>query len=167
MADARRLVDDGDGDGDGDGDDDDGSVLVLSDGLVVGAVDAEVFAGRADDVPVLDVMRPVPSTVRPSVTVASVVEAGGGGRVVTTSDGRLLGLFTVEAGDQHDHDHGEPSVDMERYEDELGSVMKAMEERFGDSEPSGEEVHAFLRERLLADGKTPEEADAFLQKLAD
>lgn len=181
VADARRALD-----GAGAG----GEVLVLHDGLVVGAVDGPGLDGRDDDEPLLGVMQPVPSTVRPSVTVASVAEAGGGAPVVTTSDGRLLGVAAVDPADGpdpheghdhdgHDHDdHGDdpdheddpdhdhdPSIDMEQYEQELGAVMQALGERFGDREPSAEEVQDFLRERLLAEGRSPEEADQLLQEL--
>ncbi len=147
-------------------------VVVYGEGMAVGSVDAEALEGVADDVPILDVLRPVPSTVRPSVTVASVAEGGGGERLVTTSDGRLLGRAEVEAGDDHEghdhegHDHSEPSLDMEGYETELTAVLVAMQERFAGREPSPEEVHTFLRERLIAEGKTAEEADQFLEAMA-
>ena len=38
----------------------------------------------------------------------------------------------------------------------------AVQEHFGDREPSDEEVRAFLRDRLIAEGSTPEEADQAL-----
>ena len=141
-----------------------GTVIVLDRGLAVGEVDDDALAGHEDHDPLLGVLRPVPSTVRPSVTVRSVAEAGGGRRLVTTSDGRLLGQAVVEeAGDQgdHDHDHG----DMEGFERELGLVMEAVEERFGDREPSEEELRSFLHERLVAEGRSPGEADRFLDEL--
>lgn len=132
-------------------------VLVNGDGLAVGDVDEEVLKGKAGDVALLDVLRPVPDTVRPSVTVASVAEAGGGRRLVTTSAGRLLGQATIGAtghkddhvheGHDHEGDHGEPPVDMERYERELAAVMKAVEDHFGDREPSADELRTFLRDR--------------------
>jgi len=150
-------------------------VLVDADGLAVGDLDADALEANADEVELLDVLRPVPSTVRPSVTVASVAASGGGERLVTTSDGRLLGRATVEGHDHdheshdddhdHDHDDGDPSIDLERYEEELAEVMQALQERFGDSEPSAEEVHGVLRDRLVAEGRSEEEADRFLQEL--
>ena len=135
-------------------------IIVAGDGLVVGEIDAEVLPGYAGDAPVLDVMDPVPTTVRPSVTAAALAEAGGGSRLVTTSDGRLLGLATVE-GEAHDHDHG----DMEAFEKELTEVMAAVEERFGDREPTEAELRSFLRDRLVAEGRSPEDADRFLDEL--
>jgi len=86
VADARRVLESSDAED---------VLLVHGEGLVVGDVDAEVLDGKADDAPLLDVLRPVPSTVRPSVTVASVAEGGGGDRVVTTSNGRLMGRAQV------------------------------------------------------------------------
>lgn len=71
-------------------------VVVVSGGLAVGEVDAEALEGKGGDVPIVEVMAPVPSTVRPSIPVSSVVEAGGGILLVTTSTGRLLGLAEVD-----------------------------------------------------------------------
>jgi len=156
-------------------------VLVHGDGLAVGEVDAEALEGHADDVALLDVLSPVPSTVRPSVTVASVAEADGGERLVTTSDGRLLGRATVDGPDDdkadhghegHDdhqgHDHGDaPAFDSEHFERELTEVMEAVAVHFGDREPSAEELRAFLRDRLMAEGRSAEEADAFLDGLEE
>jgi CBS domain-containing protein len=151
VADARAAIGDADA-----------VVILAGDELVVGALDADALAGLADAAAVLDVMDPVPTTVRPSVAVAALAEAGGGSRLVTTSAGRLLGLATVEgAGHDHDHDHG----DMEAFEKELTSVMAAVEERFGDREPSEEELRSFLRDRLVAEGRSAEDADRFLDEL--
>lgn len=136
----------------------DGPVVVVADGLAVGEIEEGTLDGHADDEKVLDVMHPVPTTVRPSVTVASAAESGGGRQLVTTSDGRLVGQAVVEA---HEHDH----IDEEAFDRELASVMAAVEERFGDREPSEEEMRAFLRERLVAEGRSPEDADRFLDEL--
>jgi len=135
-------------------------VVVAGDGLVVGEIGAEALDGHAGDAVLLDVMDPVPTTVRPSVTVAALAEGGGGSRLVTTSDGRLLGAATVEA-EEHDHDH----EGMEAFEKELTDVMAAVEERFGDREPTEAELRSFLRDRLLAEGRSAEDADRFLDEL--
>ena len=166
VADARRELS---------GAGDDGLVIVQAEGLAVGEVDAEALEGRPDDTALLEVLRPVPSTVRPSVTVASVAEGGGGSPLVTDSDGRLLGRATVEAAHDHEgcdhegHDHDghdhEGSVDLEGYEAELSSVLAAVEERFGEEEPSAEELRAFLHERLVAEGRSAEDADRLLEDL--
>jgi CBS domain-containing protein len=149
VADARAAIGDADA-----------VIIVAGDGLVIGEIDAEDLPGHAGEAGVLDVMDPVPTTVRPSVTVAALAEAGGGSRLVTTSAGRLLGRATVEGG-AHDHDHG----DMEAFEKELTEVMAAVEERFGDKEPSEAELRSFLRDRLVAEGRSPEGADRFLDQL--
>lgn len=135
-------------------------VVVVVDGLAVGEVDAETLAGHPSGTALLDVMDPVPTTVRPSVTVAAAAEAGGGRQLVTTSDGRLLGQATVEH--QHRHDDN-----MEAFEKELTEVMAAVEERFGDEEPTEAELRSFLRDRLVAEGRSPEEADRFLDKMEE
>lgn len=49
---------------------------------------------------------------------------------------------------------------------EMLDVIFAAQERFGDREPTAEEMHEFLKERLVAEGKTPEEADAFLREIS-
>lgn len=135
-------------------------IIVAGDGLVVGEIDAEALAGHAGAAAVLDIMDPVPTTVRPSVTVAALAEAGGGTRLVTTPGGRLLGRATV-GGEAHDHDHD----NMEAFEKELTEVMAAVEERFGNREPTEAELRSFLRDRLVAEGRSPEDADRFLDEL--
>lgn len=145
---------------------DDAVVIVEAEGLAVGDVDGEALAGQPDETVLLEVLRPVPSTVRPSVTVASV--AGGGAPLVTTSDGRLLGRAAIDAapGDHEGHDHEGPAFDLDGYESELTAVLTAVEEHFGDAEPSPEELRAFLHERLVAEGRGAEEADQLLDSLA-
>ena len=164
AGDARRLLD---------GSEPDAIVSVLAgEDMVVGEVDRETLEGHADSDPLLDVMDPVPSTYRPSVTVASVAESGGGRRLVTTSDGRLLGVATVDAvdtpghDDHEDDDHeGHDHVDEGEFDRELAHVMEAIEERFGDREPSEVELRSFLHERLVAEGRSVEDADRFLDEL--
>ena len=170
----------------------DGPVVVLAgDSLAVGEVDAAAVAAHPDATPVLDVLRPVPSTVRPSVTVASVIEAGGGRRLLTTSEGRLLGQVVVGTGpdnDHHGHDHhggddhgghdhhggddhggddhgGEDHGGDDDVERELVAVLEAVQERFGDRPPTEEELREFLRDRLIAEGRSPDDADRVLAQL--
>ncbi|MDQ4068707.1 MAG: hypothetical protein M3203_04405 [Actinomycetota bacterium] len=150
VADARRALEESG---------QDQLVVVAAGGLAVGEVDARGLDGHGDDEGLLDVMSPVPSTYRPSVTVASLADNGGGRFLVTTSDGRLFGAVTVEPGG-HDHDHG--PGDMEK---ELEEVLAAIEQRFGDRSPSEEELRSFLRDRLVAEGRTPEDADRWLHEL--
>ena len=44
-------------------------------------------------------------------------------------------------------------------------VIFAVQERFGDRQPSDEEMRDFLRERLMSEGKNAEEADEFLAQM--
>ena len=160
VGDARRLLD---------GTAPDAAVVVLAgDGLAVGEVDADTLDGHAEGEALLDVMSPVPSTYRPSVTVPAIAEEGGGRQLVSTPDGRLLGAVTVNAGEEHDHDHdhdGHQHVDEDEFDRELASVMGAIEEQFGDREPSEAELRSFLHGRLMGEGKSAEEADRFLDQL--
>ncbi len=150
VADARRTLE---------GSGQDQVIITAGDGLTVGEVDAGDLDGHADDERLLDVMSPVPSTYRPSVAVHSLAEDGGGRFLVATPDGRLLGVAAVEAaGDDHDHGNG----DMEK---ELHDVLAAIDERFGDRSPTEEELRSFLRERLIEEGRSPEDADRVLHDL--
>ncbi len=159
VADARRALE---------ASGDDLVVIVSGDGLAVGQIEADELDGRADDEPLLDAMSPVPSTYRPSVTVEAMAEEGPGRHLISTSDGRLLGVATIESSEHdhdHDHDHDDGEVDEERFEKDLTEVMAAIEERFGDREPTDGELRAFLRDRLVAEGRTEEDADRFLDEL--
>ncbi|HEX2047797.1 MAG TPA: hypothetical protein VHF27_08535 [Acidimicrobiales bacterium] len=148
VADARRALEES-------GED---LLVVVAEGLAVGQVEADELTQHAEEEPLLDVMSPVPSTYRPSVTVEALAEDGGDGRhLVTTSDGRLLGAVTIEA---HDHEH-----DHDRFERDLTELMAAIGERFGDREPSEDELRGFLRERLVSEGRSEEEADRFLGEM--
>lgn len=56
-------------------------------------------------------------------------------------------------------------VDAGELHDALLGITRAAANHFGDREPTDEELRAFLRARLIAAGKTPAEADAFLDEL--
>ncbi len=155
VADARRTLQQSG---------DDLVVVVAGGGLAVGQVEADELEGRADDDPLLDVMSPVPSTYRPSVTVEAMAEEGAGRHLISTSDGRLLGAAIVEAS-EHDHDHDHGGMDEEQFEKDLTEVMAGIGERFGDREPSEDELRSFLRERLVTEGRSEEDADRFLDEL--
>lgn len=50
--------------------------------------------------------------------------------------------------------------------DEFMEIALAVQQRFGpDVEPTEEQIREFLRERMIGEGKTPEEADAFFAEL--
>jgi hypothetical protein len=47
-------------------------------------------------------------------------------------------------------------------------IALAVQERFGVGvQPSEEEIRAFLKERLVSEGRTPEEADTFLSEMGE
>ena len=53
----------------------------------------------------------------------------------------------------------------QRLQAEFLSVLFDLQEHFGDHEPTDEEVRGFLRERLIREGKSPQEADEFLARM--
>ena len=53
----------------------------------------------------------------------------------------------------------------QRLQSELLSVLFAVQDHFGDREPSDEEVRTFLRQRLIDQGRSPEDADRFLAEM--
>lgn len=53
----------------------------------------------------------------------------------------------------------------QRLQTELLQVLFAVQEHFGDQEPTEEEVRAFLRQRLIDQGRSPDEADRFLAEM--
>lgn len=63
---------------------------------------------------------------------------------------------------------GLESPEMQSLHNEFLEVALAVQERFGVGvQPSEDELKGFLRERLVAEGRTPEEADAFLAELGE
>ncbi len=60
------------------------------------------------------------------------------------------------------------SDEMQQFHSDFISLALDVQERFGVGvEPSEEELKGFLRERLINEGKTPEEADEFLAQLGE
>jgi 3-mercaptopyruvate sulfurtransferase SseA len=59
-----------------------------------------------------------------------------------------------------------PSSDVQALHDDLIEMALAIQARFGaDVEPTEEQLREFFRDRLLSEGKTPEEAEAFLAQM--
>jgi hypothetical protein len=56
---------------------------------------------------------------------------------------------------------------MQRLQGEFLEVVFAVQEHFGGRDPSEEEIQAFLRQRMIDQGKSPEEADRFLAAKGD
>ena len=58
------------------------------------------------------------------------------------------------------------SDEMQHVHHQFLDIALAVQERFGvGAQPSEEEILGFLRERLISEGRTPEEADAFLAEM--
>jgi hypothetical protein len=58
------------------------------------------------------------------------------------------------------------SPEMQKLHNEFIDIALAVQERFGVGvQPSEEEIKGFLRERMISEGKTPEEADTFLAEM--
>jgi hypothetical protein len=104
---------------------------------------------------VRDRMEVIPDTIRPSVELSRLDERTAG-RMVTTPDGVLLGAVDPEAIHRlHDVEH------------DAMELVGDMAEHFGDREPSKDEVHAFLRDRLIDRGRDPDEADEVLAEMEE
>jgi len=55
---------------------------------------------------------------------------------------------------------------MQEFHDELIEIALAIQARFGaDSQPTEEQLHEFLRDRLIAEGRSPDDADTFLAEM--
>ena len=123
------------------------AAVVTAEGIGIGLV-------RLDDLrsggSVLDHMELVPDTIRPHVPRSSLDQRTAG-RLVTTPQGRLLGAVDPAA-IEHVHE----------VEHEVEQLVDDIADHFGDREPSPDEVRAYLRERLVEQGRSPEEADRLL-----
>ena len=62
---------------------------------------------------------------------------------------------------------GELSPELQQLQNVFMEVAFAAQERFGERQPSEEEMQAFLRDHLIGQGKTPEEADVLVAELSD
>jgi rhodanese-related sulfurtransferase len=129
----------------------------------------EDLAGRLDE---LDRSRPVVTVCRAGTRGDDAAEwLRGQGFDAQSLDGGLLswkwaGLALTGPIAEPPPTRDEPSVDLNLH-DELLSVMSGLHERFGEREPTEEELHGFLRDRLIAEGRTPEEAEAFLADMGE
>ena len=139
----------------------DRAVVVNDEHVVLGVVELGDLEDGRSGADVAEVMTVSPSTVRPSVLLSSLAEDGKDGVLVTTSDGRLLGSAAV--GDASD----DRSAKMQELEKEFLDTIRAVQEHFGDREPTEEELRSFLRDRLVDEGRSPEEADEVISKLDD
>ncbi len=127
-----------------------------------------------DRVGELDRNRPVVTLCRSGSRSAEAAEdLTGEGFVVRNLDGGVLawaakGLPLVTAdGSPGAVAEPEPPPDdrperMKRLQAEFLDVIFAVQEHFGDRDASEEEMRAFLRQRLIDEGRTPADADRFL-----
>ena len=75
--------------------------------------------------------------------------------------------FTTPAGEPGSVAGAEPPPDdrpehLQRAQNQFLDTVFEVQDHFGDRVPSEEEVRAFLRDRLIAEGKTPAEAEEWL-----
>lgn len=141
--------------------------VVLGPGdLVIGAIDDHALVHPPAATSILEVMSPVPPTVRPSVTIAGLKASSDQRAVVSTPDGRLLGELDLTALDS-DADADAGAGADEAYASAVAEITAAVQARFGDEDPSPEALRGFLRERLISEGRSPEEADRFLDEMED
>ncbi|HEV2068332.1 MAG TPA: hypothetical protein VGR26_00900 [Acidimicrobiales bacterium] len=142
-------------------------VVVVNDGgVVLGVAGAAELEEAAPSAVVATVMRLSPSTVRPSVLLSSL--AGGDAPVlVTDPDGVLLGVVMPSAPPEESDEESDEEARLSELQGTFLEVAHAVEEHFADHDPSEEEVRAFLHERLVAEGRSPEEAEAYLAAMED
>lgn len=81
-----------------------------------------------------------------------------GGLPFTTPDGRA-----GEVVDSEPPPAGDLGINFKVFHDTLIDVTLALEERFGDREPTDEEVREFMRQRLLSEGRSPAEVERLLE----
>jgi rhodanese-related sulfurtransferase len=53
----------------------------------------------------------------------------------------------------------------QRLQADFMSLLIEVQEHFGDHEPTEDEVQGYLRERMISDGRTPEEADEAMARI--
>jgi hypothetical protein len=131
----------------------DEGIVVNAERVVLGRVAVADFEGEDPSGSVAEVMELSPTTIRPSVAVSELAERKSRA-LVTSSDGRLLGVV--------DPSEAEEGSQAALIHAAFLETAEALAERFGDREPTEEEVRSFLRERLMEKGKTAEEADRIL-----
>jgi CBS domain-containing protein len=134
------------------------AVVVTGDAAVVGVVNVEGLRAGADDATVLDVMHISPATIRPSVALSDL-GPDDAGTLVTTSEGVLLGTVDRNAVERLQREAAE------RAEQVVAEVAEEAAERFGDREPSPDELNQLVQERLEAEGRSAAEAAAISEQL--
>lgn len=147
-------------------------------GHIAGAVHIPVddLAERVEE---LDPDRPVVTVCRSGQRSARAAQwLGGEGFDAENLDGGMEAW--AEAGLEYRGSDGAPGTvdepepppdnrppEMQELQDSFLEVIFAAHEHFGEHQPSDEEMRAFLRERLVSEGKSAEEADEFLARLGE
>ncbi len=145
------------------------SVVVNEQQVVLGLVGLQALQEAGDDVIEASVMAVIPSTVRPSVALSSLAGADEA-VLVTDSAGRLLGVVepgsaSGSTGGREEDASSAEEAGMDALQGEFLDIVHAAEEHFGGRDPSEEEMQSFLHQRLVAEGRSPEDADAYLQAM--
>jgi rhodanese-related sulfurtransferase len=127
-----------------------------------------------DRVEELDRQRPVVTVCRAGTRSDDAAEwLRGQGFDAQSLDGGMLswkwaGLPITGAIVQPEPKEELSSPEMQKLHNDFLEVALAVQERFGvGAEPSEDEIRGFLRERLINEGRTPEEADAFLADMGE
>jgi CBS domain-containing protein len=131
-------------------------VVVNEHDIVLGSVEGADLEQAEPGAAVVTVMRLSPTTVRPSVLSASLAE-GGAPVLVTDSSGKLLGVVEARPAPE-----SSPDSEMDQLQATFLEIAHAVEEHFEGEDPSEHEVRSFLHQRLVTEGRTSEEAEAYL-----
>ena len=145
----RRIIDE----------DSEQAVVVNEHGVVLGLVEPSGSEASPDET-AATVMRVSPTTVRPSVLLSALGE-GDSPVIVTDSQGTLMGVVKPSS-----TPGSVQQSNMEQLQSTFLEIAHAVEEHF-DGDPSEEQVRSFLHERLVAEGRTPEEAEAYLSAMEE
>lgn len=81
--------------------------------------------------------------------------------------GASAGVADVKGDHMENVEGGKPDekLDPQAVHDALLDVARAVQEHFGDREPSEDELRVFLRRRLIDEGKSESEVEALLRDL--
>ena len=133
------------------------AVVVNEHGVVLGLVEPS-DSEPSPDATAATVMTLSPTTVRPSALLSSLGEADSP-VIVTNSEGTLMGVVTPAS------TSGSASQsEMQQLQSTFLEIAHAVEEHF-DGDPTEEEVRSFLHDRLVAEGRTSEEAETYLSAM--
>ena len=135
-------------------------VVVVNDhDVVLGLVPRPDLERSAPEEVVANVMKLSPTTVRPSVLSSSLADADSP-VLVTDSAGRLMGVAKAPTASESGAE-----AEMDQLQGTFLEIAHAVEEHFDGEDPSEVQVRSFLYERLVSEGRSPEEAEAYLSAM--